>query len=71
MENGRSQVQIKYIEKDKTGLEKQYSDLKSINIKLEKKIGNQDKERTTEAYCEQEITQLSKCYACGKYICQV
>ena len=42
-------MQIKYIEKDKTGLEKQYSDLKSINIKLEKKIGNQDKERTTEA----------------------
>ena len=44
-------MQIKYIEKDKTELEKQYSDLKSINIKQEKKIGNQDKERTTEAYC--------------------
>ena len=46
-------------------MEKQYSNLKSINLKLETKIGNQDKKRTTETYGKQEITQPSKCYACG------
>ena len=56
---------IKTIEKDKVELEKQYSNLKSINLKLETKIGHQDKERTIETYGRQEITQPSKYYACG------
>ena len=56
---------IKSIEKDKAEPEKQYSNLKSIDLKLETKIGHQDKERTTETYGKQEITQPSKCYACG------
>ena len=38
---------IKPIEKNKAELEKQYSNLKSINLKLETKTGHQDKERTT------------------------
>ena len=45
---------IKPIEKDKTELEKQYSNLKLINLKLEPKIGYQDKERTTETYSKHE-----------------
>ena len=36
---------IKSIEKDKAELEKQYNNLKSINLKLETKLGHQDKER--------------------------
>ena len=56
---------IKSIEKDKAEPEKQYSNLKSIDLKLETKIGHQDKERTTETYSKQEITQPSKCYARG------
>ena len=39
---------IKSTEKDKAKLEKEYSNLKSINLKLETKTGNQDKGRTTE-----------------------
>ena len=56
---------IKSIEKDKAELEKQYSNLKSINLKLETKIGHQDKQRTSETYSRHEKTQTSKCYECG------
>ena len=34
-------------------MEKQYSNLKSINLKLQTKIGYQDTERTTETYGKQ------------------
>ena len=44
---------IKSIEKDKAELEQQYSNLKSINLKLEAKIGHQNKDRTTETYGKQ------------------
>ena len=52
---------IKSIEKNKAELEKQHSNLKSINLKLEGKIGQQDKERTTKTYVKQEITIKMLC----------
>ena len=50
--------------KTRQNRKKQYSKLKSINLKLDTKIGHQDKERTTETYGKQEITQPLTCYAC-------
>ena len=43
----------------------QYSNLKSIKLKLETKIDYEDKERTTETCSKQEVTQPPKCYPCG------
>ena len=54
-----------------TELEKKYSNLKSINLKLEIKMPNQGRQRTTETYGKQEITQPSKCYACGSQEYQI
>ena len=56
---------IKSLQKDKAELEKQCSNLKSVNLKLKANIGHQDKETTTETYHKKEITKQSKCYACG------
>ena len=56
---------INSIGKDKAELEKQCINFKLRNLKLQTKRGNKDKERATEVYSKQEITQPSKSYACG------
>ena len=61
----------KEIQKEKKEIERKYAgikelcNLKSINLKLVTKTGHQDKEKRTEKYSKHEITQLSRCYACG------
>ena len=53
------------MKKDKVELEKQYRNLKPINLKPETKIVHLERERTRGTYGKQDIPQLSKCYACG------
>ena len=67
----------KEMQKEKKEIERKYAgikelcNLKSINLKLVTKTGHQDKEKRTEKYSKHEITQLSRCYACGSQEYQI